>query len=83
MTRTRYQTDEAFTVAQELDVDFAVEPFTLEDFREGMDAELRYCMEHPAMTDEDPVELGRTVLAHLRAEPGYYARLLERPAPES
>jgi hypothetical protein len=80
MTRTRYDTAEAFSVAQELDVDFATVPFTLEDFREGMDAELTHCREHPEITGGDPMELGRIVLDHLRADPGYYHRLLERSA---
>jgi hypothetical protein len=77
MTRTRYDTAEALSVAQEFDVDFATEPFTLEDFREGMDAELTHCLEHPEARSADPVELGRMVLEHLRAEPGYYRRILE------
>lgn len=77
MPRTRYETSEAFSVAQAWDVDFAREAFTLEDFREGMDVELEYCHEHPDVTDEDPVELGRIVLGHLRADPAYYARLIE------
>lgn len=78
MTRTRYETDEAFTVAQELGIDFTVEGFSLEDFREGLDAELEHCQEHPEASDDDPVELGRIVLGHLRVDPGYYVRLLQR-----
>lgn len=77
MPRTRYETAEAFSVAQELDVDFSTTAFTLEDFREGLDAELELCHEHPELSDDDPIELGRAVLAHLRADPGYYERLLE------
>lgn len=76
MTRTRYDTAEALSVAQELDVDFATEPFTLEDFREGIDAELTHCLEHPGASDRDPMALGRVVLEHLRADPDYYAQLL-------
>jgi hypothetical protein len=78
MTRTGYDSAEAFSVAQDLDVDFAVERFSLEDFREGMDLELTHCLEHPEAGDLDPVSLGRTVLEHLRADPCYYVRLLER-----
>lgn len=77
MTRTGYESAEAFSVAQELGVDFAAEPFTLEDFREGMVVELTHCREHPDSSSWDPMELGRIVLEHLRAEPGYYGRLLE------
>jgi hypothetical protein len=77
MTRTSYDSAEAFSVAQELEVDFAAEPFTLEDFREGMVVELTHCLQHPDATDRDPMALGRIVLEHLRTEPGYYGRLLE------
>jgi hypothetical protein len=77
MTRTRYETAEAFSVAQELGIDFATESFTLEDFREGMDAELTHCLEHPEATSKDPVGLGMILLQHLRADPSYYHRLLE------
>lgn len=80
MTRTRYESDEAFTVAQELGIDFATELFTLEDFREGLDAELEHCLEHPDVSDDDPVHLGRIVVQHLRVEPSYYIHLLERHA---
>ena len=79
MTRTRYEIAEIFSVAQELGVDFAKESFTPEDYREGMDIELTHCREHPEATDEDPMELGRIVLDHLRAEPSYYQRLLGWP----
>lgn len=76
MTRTRYETAEVFSVAQELGVDFATESFTLEDFREGMDAELTHCLEHPEASSMDPMALGAIVLEHLRAEPSYYLHLL-------
>jgi hypothetical protein len=76
MTRTRYDSAEAFSVAQELAIDFATEAFTLEDFREGMDVELTHCFEHPEASSGDPMTLGGIVLEHLRTEPGYYARLL-------
>jgi hypothetical protein len=80
MTRTQYETAEAFSVAQELGIDLATESFTLEDFREGMDAELTHCLEHPEATSGDPVGLGMTVLEHLRTDPSYYHRLLEGSA---
>jgi hypothetical protein len=76
MTRTRYETAEAFSVAQELGVDFAGEAFTLEDFREGMDVELTHCLEHPEASDSDPMALGAIVLEHLRQHPTYYLHLL-------
>ena len=39
-TRTRFETDESFTTAQELGLDFTREPFGLEEFRMSMDLEL-------------------------------------------
>jgi hypothetical protein len=80
MTRTRYETAEAFPRAQDLDIDFANETFTLEDFREGLDTELMHCREHPRASDEVELELelDRIVLEHLRADPSYHHRLLER-----
>ena len=77
MTRTRFETAEAFTVAQALSIDFAGEPFTWEDFREGLDVELTHCEEHPGLSGEDFEALGRIVLEHLRTESLYYRRLLE------
>ena len=78
MTRTSFETAEAFAIAQDIGIDFASTAFTLEDFRIGLAVELSHCREHPQVSDDDPVALGRIVYQHLLADPGYYARLLEQ-----
>jgi hypothetical protein len=56
-TRTRFETDEAFSAAQELGLDFTKEPFDLEELRRGMDVELEHGRRDPAtdVTEDDPV----------------------------
>jgi hypothetical protein len=66
--RVRFETDEAFTTAQELGLDFHREPFGLEEFRKGMDMELVHggCNLVTDVTHNDPVRTAKLVLAHLR-----------------
>ncbi len=77
--RDRFETDEAFTTAQELGLDFSKEPFGLEEFRLGMDMELVHgsCDLVTDVTHNDPVMTAKLVLAHLRKRPDYYTRLAE------
>lgn len=77
--RVRFETDEAFTTAQELGLDFSREPFGLEEFRKGMDMELVHgsCDLVTDVTHNDPVLTAKLVLAHLRKRPDYYTRLAE------
>ena len=77
-TRTRFETDEAFTTAQELGLDFMGEPFGLEEFRMGMDMELVHgtCDRVTDVTHNDPVLTARLVLAHLRKRADFYTRLI-------
>jgi len=78
-SRTRFETDEAFTTAQELGLDFSREPFDLEEFRKGMDAELAHgsCDLLTDVTHNDPVLTAKLVLAHLRKRSDYYTRLID------
>jgi len=80
--RTRFETDEAFTAAQELGIDFSKEPFDLEELRMGMDVELEHGRRDPAtdVTEDDPVMTAKIALAHLREMPDYYERLAEMEA---
>ena len=77
--RVRFETDEAFTTAQELGLDFHHETFGLEEFRKGMDMELVHgrCNLVTDVTHSDPVRTAKLVLAHLRKRPDYYTRLVE------
>ena len=76
--KAHFQENEAFTVAQALGIDFAEEPFTLEEFRTGLDVELEHGLRDPEtdVTHDDPVLTGKIVLAHLREMPDYYSHLL-------
>ena len=80
--RTRFETDEAFSAAQELGIDFSKEPFDLEELRMGMDVELEHGRRDPAtdVTEDDPVMTAKIALAHLREMPDYYERLAEMEA---
>jgi hypothetical protein len=77
--RRRFESDEAFTTAQELGIDFGVEAFDLEEFRKGMDLELVHggCDPTTDVTQDDPVQTAKLVLVHLRKRPDYYTRLIE------
>jgi hypothetical protein len=81
-SRTRFETDEAFSAAQELEIDFAKERFDLEELRRGMDVELEHGRRDPAtnITEDDPVATAKIALAHLREMPDYYERLEEMEA---
>jgi hypothetical protein len=75
--RSTFDAAEAQRVATALGLDFANEPFPLEEFRRGMDVELEHGRRDPAtnVTGDDPVTTGKIALAHLREFPDYYTRL--------
>lgn len=75
--RSTFETEEALRVATSLGLDFATEPFALEEFRRGMDVELEHGRRDPAtnVTGDDPLTTGKIALAHLREIPDYYTRL--------
>ena len=75
--RSTFDADEALRVATSLGLDFATEPFPLEEFRRGMEVELEHGRRDPAtnVTGDDPVTTGKIALAHLREFPDYYTRL--------
>ncbi len=74
--------EEARRIADELGLDFAREPFDLEQFRMGLAVELEHGRRDPAtnVTDDDPTITGRIALAHLRELPDYYTRLAKMEA---
>jgi hypothetical protein len=75
--RSTFESDEAARVAASLGIDFAAEPFALEEFRRGMDVELEHGRRDPAtnVTGDDPLTTGKIALAHLHEIPDYYTRL--------
>jgi hypothetical protein len=75
--RTSFTSSEALDIATRLGLDLAAEPFTLDEFRRGMDVELEHGQRDPAtnVTGDDPLTTGKIALAHLREMPDYYTRL--------
>ena len=80
--RVTFDPSEALEVATRLGLDFAVEPFSLEEFRRGMDVELEHGRRDAAtnVTGDDALTTGKIALAHLREIPDYYTRLASMEA---
>jgi APA family basic amino acid/polyamine antiporter len=77
MRRTSVSTEDAAAVLAALQVDLAVVPWTVEQFRMGMESELGHGRVDPDtnVTDDDLVLTGKIALAHLVEIPDYYTRL--------
>jgi hypothetical protein len=75
--RRDFTREEAFNVGTRLSIDWDNAPFTVEDFRGGMDIELEHGSRNPEtnITWDDPIMTGKIVLAHLRTRADYYAKL--------
>jgi hypothetical protein len=80
--RVTFEPHEAQEVATRLGLDFAAEPFSLEEFRQGMDVELEHGRRDAAtnVTGDDALTTGKIALAHLREIPDYYTRLARMEA---
>ena len=80
--RVTFDSNEALEVGSRLGLDFAAEPFSLDEFRRGMDIELEHGRRDPAtnVTGDDPLATGKIALAHLREIPDYYTRLARMEA---
>lgn len=70
---------EAAAIAAAIGIDFAHEPFDLDQFVMGVNVELEHGTRDPStnVTNDDPVMTGKIALAHLREIPDYYTRLAE------
>ncbi len=75
--RSTFGSDEALRVATSLGLDFDAEPFSLDEFRRGMEVELEHGRRDPEtnVTGDDPLTTGKIALAHLREISDYYTRL--------
>lgn len=75
--RSTFGSDEALRVATSLGLDLDAEPFSLDEFRRGMEVELEHGRRDPAtnVTGDDPLTTGKIALAHLREISDYYTRL--------
>lgn len=80
----RFTTEEARRIGGEIGIDWARSPFTVEEFRAGMDVELEHGLhdERTNVTDDDPHTTAKIALAHLDEFSDYYTRLerMEREA---
>ena len=80
--RTTFTLAEAEQIGTRLGIDFATAPFSLEEYRAGMDVELEHGFRDPTtnVTGDDPLTTGRIALAHLHEIPDYYTRLAKMEA---
>ena len=75
--RTRFTTDEARRVGEEIGIDWTSATFDVEQFRRGMEVELEHGLHDllTNVTNDDPVVTGKIALAHLNEFSDYYIRL--------
>ena len=80
--RVTFDPGEASEVATRLGLDFTMAPFSLDEFRRGMEVELEHGRRDPAtnVTGDDPLTTGKIALAHLHEMPDYYTRLARMEA---
>jgi hypothetical protein len=80
--KATFTLEEAAQIAATLGIDFATVPFSLEEYRAGLDVELEHGRRDPEtnVTGDDPLLTGKIALAHLREIPDYYTRLAEMEA---
>lgn len=80
--RVTFDPAEAAEVAAQLGLDLAAAPFSLDEFRRGMEVELEHGRRDPAtnVTGDDPLTTGKIALAHLHEMPDYYTRLARMEA---
>jgi hypothetical protein len=74
---SHFTAEAAETIAEGLGVD--LNQFGLEQFRLGLEIEREHGSLDPVtdITHDDPLLIGRIVLAHLKKRPDYYYRLQE------
>ena len=77
MASSAFTEESAGEIAQRIGLDFAVERFDLDEFRQGLAVEMEHGTTDPRtnVTDDDPLLTGRIAWAHLNEFPDYYTRL--------
>jgi hypothetical protein len=75
MESKSFSAEEAKQMAETLGVDWS--NFDVEQFRLGMDVELKHGLINPGtnVTDDDALMTAKIALAHLKEMPDYYTRL--------
>ena len=76
MSPTRHFT-EAESIGSEIGIDWQTSPFTVDQFRLGLDGELEHGAHDPEtdVTYDDPLLTGKIAWARLKELPDYYTRL--------
>jgi hypothetical protein len=72
-----FTAEEARSYGEAVGIDWASAPFSVEEFRSGMNVELEHGL-HDLLTnvsDDDPHVTAKIALAHLNEFPDYYTRL--------
>ena len=74
--------EQARAAGVRIGIDWDASPFSLEQFRMGMDVELEHGTRDPAtnVTDDDVIMTAKIARAHLNEFPDYYTRLAEMEA---
>jgi Protein of unknown function (DUF5661) len=77
MSRKSFTAEEARRIGEQIGIDWSSAPFSVDEFRAGMDVELEHGAHDLAtnVTDDDAVVTGKIALAHLNEFPDYYVRL--------
>lgn len=76
-TTPRFTTEEARDLGESIGIDWAAAPFSVEEFRIGLEVELEHGAHDPEtdVTGDDPVLTGKIAWAHLKELADYYTRL--------
>ena len=74
--------EQARAAGVRIGIDWDASPFSLEQFRMGMDVELEHGTRDPAtnVTDDDVIMTAKIARAHLNEFPDYYTRLAKMEA---
>ncbi len=81
-SHTSFTLDEARAAGERIGVDWNAAPFSLEQFRMGMDVELEHGTRdlETNVTGDDVITTAKIALAHLNEFPDYYSRLSKMEA---
>ena len=80
--RDRFTLDQARAAGERIGIDWDACPFSLEQFRMGMDVELEHGTADPQtnVTGDDVIMTAKIARAHLNEFPDYYTRLAKMEA---